>query len=216
VDHRQRVLVVVILTFLITLSVGFLTEYVRQSMTFSWAIEESDEILYDVTVTGLSTTPTQSLPPSFAIMNNTRIMVQIVSLPNVSIIFYATSFIDDVVEYMKTGTTFANGTEIPTGYRVPINNHISQCILPVGGWKHLDSLFPNRVDRPYIEHETYLAVLHRNYFLFGYSSNETTDVHEWQATVDIETGVPQTVWFYIYHEGQPWTNWYNVSMSIVT
>ena len=185
-------------------------------MTFSWAIDEGDEFIYDITVIGATTMGNQSLPPTFAAMNNTRILVEIVSLPNVSIVFYASPFVDNTVDYMKTSSRFVNGTDIPTEYRSPINDHISQCMLPIGAWGHLDSFFPNQVDRPYMEHETYLSVSHRNYFVFGYSSNDTSGSHEWQAVIDLETGVPQTIWFYIYRPVQPWTFRYNVSMSIVT
>ena len=215
-DHRQRILTVVILTIVITLSVGFATEYVRQSMTFSWAIEEGDVFIFDVLVTGSTSTNSTSLPPPLASMNNTRIAVEIISLPNVTITFYTTNFIENIVGHLKTSSTFANGTSIPTAYYFPINIHISRSMLPIGGWNHLDSFFPNEIDRPFLEHESYLSARLRDSFYFGYSSNETSKQSEWYGIIDLNTGVPQIVSFWVHRISQPWTYTYNVTMSLVT
>ncbi|MFW9787573.1 MAG: hypothetical protein ACFFE2_02370 [Candidatus Thorarchaeota archaeon] len=214
-DHRQRIVAAVLLTFMITVSVGFLTEYIRESMTFSWSIEEGDQFMYDVSVTGITTTGTTDLPPPFVEMNNTRIHVEVMSLPNVSIVFYSDSFIDNIVDYEKTSSQFANGTTIPLEFRYGINSHISRCLLPIGGWSHLDNLFPNQIRLSHIEHETYLSVHLRTSFFFGYSSNDSYDVHKWQAIIDVTTGIPMIVWFYFYRPSQPWSYWYNVTLSLV-
>ena len=215
-DHRTRILVVVILTLVISLSVGFVTEYVRQSMTFSWAIEEGDEFTFDVIVTGNTTTSSEVLPPPFVDMNNTRISVEIISLPNVSITFYSGPFLENIVEYVKTSSRFANGTNIPSEYRFTINRHVSRCMLPIGGWLHLDSFFPNQINRPSMEHESYLSVFQGYSFYFGHSSNETLEAQEWHGIIDLETGVPRVVTFWLYHTSEPLTYWYNVTMSHVT
>jgi hypothetical protein len=214
-DYRQRILAVVILTLVITLSVGFVTEYARQSITFFWAIDEGDEFIFDVMVKGNTTTGSTVLPPLFAEMNNTRISLEIFSLPNVSVIFYGESFIENVVEHLKISSSFMNGSAIPTEYRFTINTHVSNCFLPIGGWSHLDSLFPNEVDRTINESESYLSAHQRSSFFFGYSSIAAYDSHEWHGIVDLETGVPSIVSFLIYREGQPWSYYYNVTMSLV-
>ncbi len=215
-DHRKRILAVVLLTLVITLSVGFLTEYVRQSMTFSWAIEESDVFIFDVSVTGNTSTSTITLPPQLAAMNNSRIAVEIVSLPNVTIVFYGSNFIETVVEHLKTSSTFSNGTIIPVQYYFAINSHVSNCFLPIGGWGHLDYFFPYEIDRPFLEHESYLSASSRNYFYFGYSSNSSNQISEWHGIIDLNTGVPQIVSFSDYHTNLPWTFIYNVTMRLVT
>ena len=214
-DHRQRILAVGLLTFVITLSIGFATEYTRQSMTFSWAIEEGDVFIFDISVTGQISTNSTTLPPPLASMNNTRIAVEIISLPNVTITFYARDFIDHIVEHMKTASTFANGTNIPIGYYYPINVHLSMSMLPIGGWSHLDSFFPNEIDRPFLEYESYLSARLRDSFYFGYSLNETVELTEWHGIIDLSTGVPQIVSFRVHRISQPWTTMYNVTMSLV-
>ncbi|MGY5856384.1 MAG: hypothetical protein RTS72_07265 [Candidatus Thorarchaeota archaeon] len=215
-DRRQRILAGVILTIVITLSVGFVTEYVRQSMTFSWTIEEGDVFIFDVSVTGSISTNATTLPPPLASMNNTRIAVEIISLPNVTIVFYARNFIENIVGHIKTATMFANGTNIPIEYYFPINIHLSRSMLPIGGWRHLDSFFQNKIDRPFLEHESYLSAHLSDSFYFGYSSNETIDMSEWHGIIDLDTGVPQIVSFWIHRISQPWTSMYNVTMSLVT
>ena len=215
-DHRQRILAVVILTFVITLSFGFVTEYTRQSMTFSWAIEEGDVFIFDISVTGQISTNSTTLPPPLASMNNTRIAVEIISLPNVTITFYARDFIDHIVEHMKTASTFANGTNIPIEHYFAINSHASKSMLPIGGWSHLDSFFPNDIDRPFLEYESYLSARLRDSFYFGFSLNETYEVSEWYGLYDLTTGVPYIVSFRLHRISQPWTTMYNVTMSLVT
>ena len=215
-NQNERVIIAVILSFVIALSVVYVTEEVYQSMVFSWAIDEGDAFIFDVVVTGNRFSGNTTIPPPFAEMNNTRISVEIVSLPNVSIIFYSGPFLETVVEPTKTSSEFINGTDIPAPYRYAINTHISRCVLPVGGWRHLDSFFPNRIDRPFNEYQSYLSVHRGNSFYFGFSSNETTESHVWYGIIDLDTGVPQTVSFWIYQMGQLWTDSYNVTMSRVT
>jgi hypothetical protein len=214
-DHRQRILAAVIITIIISFSVGFVSEYIRESMVFSWAIEEGDEFDFDVTVKGNMTAGLTVIPPPYASMNNTRISVQIVSLPNVSIIFYASSFIENVVQYSKTSTSFVNGTSIPISNYAEINTLMSRCILPIGGWGHLDLLFPNQFDRPIMNQESYISTHLRTSILFGYKSNTSSYEFEWQGIIDLDRGVPLTAFFRIHQVGQPWIHSYTVEMTLV-
>lgn len=206
----------VILTLVISLSFGFLTEYVRQTMTFSWAIEEGDEFIFDVIVTGITTNGTDERLPPYADMNITRISVQITSLPNVSIVFYSRHFLGNIVEHTKTSSHFANGTDIPSEYRFTVNRHVSRCILPIGGWLHLDAFFPDQVDRSFVNYESYLSHFRKPSFYFGYIENTTYEAQEWHGIIDIETGVPLFVSFLLYRTSSTHTYWYNVTMSLVT
>jgi hypothetical protein len=214
-DHRQRVLAVVILTVLITLSVGFVTEYFRQSMTFSWTLEEGDEFIFEVKVTGNTTTDSQVSPPPFIDMNNTRINVEIISLPNVSIVFYAESFLEKIVEHLKTRTVFENGSEVPSEYRFIINKHISKCMLPIGGWRHLESFFSNKIENPLMEHESYISAHRKNSFYFGYSSYEIYEAEQWFGIIDLETGIPMIVSFWFFRTSQTRSYSYNLTMSLL-
>lgn len=215
-DHRLKLVIVVVLTFVITLSVGFLTEYVRESMTFSWGIEVGDEFVYEVSVTGNTSTGTQVLPPPLEPMNNTRIIVEIISLPNLTLYYEGTPFIEDVVEHLKTTSRFDDGSDIPNQFFYAINSHASRCILPTGAWGHLDSLFPNQVNRAIPSQESFMAVGGTSSFFFGYWLNETTNESEWHGIIDLNTGMPVVFSFSIWREGQPWIYSYNVTMTLVT
>jgi len=214
-DHRQRILTVIILTFMVTLAVVILTEDLYQSMIFSWKIEKETVLVYDVRVTGSVSSGNTTLPLSFAQMNNTRISATIVSLPNVSIIFYASDFLENVVDRLKTHSRFANGTDIPVEFGNPINTHISHCILPTGGWRHLDWFFPNHIDSPSSEHESYLSVFQQNLFYFGYSSNQTTEAEQWYGIVNLDTGIPQVVSFWIYRTSPLTISSYAVTLFLI-
>ena len=214
-DHRQRVLTVVILTLVISFSVGFVSEYVRDTMTFSWAIDVGEEFVFDIVVMGNTSTGTTVLPPPYAIMNNTRISVEVISLPNVSTILYSGPFIETVVDHLKTNASFVNGTEIPVQYYDGINSLVSDCLLPVGGWIHLDAFFPNQLERPIMNRESYLSAHMRSFFFFGYKSNTTNYELEWHGLIDLATGIPNTVSFSIIDLGQPWNHFYTVTMTLV-
>lgn len=214
-DHRQRILAVVILTLIISLSFGYISETVRESMVFSWAIEEGNVFDFDVLVMGNTSSGSTTIPPPYAIMNNTRIRVMIVSLPNVSIIFYASSFIDNIIEYQKTSCSFVNGTDIPVAYYTAINTVMSQCMVPIGGWNHLDALFPNDINRPFMEQESYLSQHLGSSFYLGYKKATSNSEREWHGIIDLDSGVPLEASFQVYQVGQPWTHSYNVTMTLV-
>ncbi len=215
-DHRLKLLIVVVLTFVITLSGGFLTEYVRQSMTFTWGIEVGDEFVYEVSVTGNTSTSTQVRPPFLEPMNNTRIIVEIVSLPNLTLYYYGNQFVEDIVEYPKTSLRFENGSDVPTEFYYTINSQVSRCILPSGAWGHLDSLFPNQINQAIPEQESFIAVNRRNSFFFGYWLNETSLESEWHGQIDFSNGIPNVFSFSLWRQGQPWLYTYNVTMTLVT
>ena len=213
-DHRRKLLIVVVFTFVITLSGGFLTEYIRQSITYSWAISVDDEFVYEVSVTGNSTLGSQIIPPPFEPMNNTRIIVEITSLPNLTLMYYAHIFLQEVVEYPKTYSRFEDGSIIPSEFRNAINSHTSQSMLPVGAWIHLDSLFPDQINRALPNHRAFLSRMGSDSFVFGFWSNGTYSRSEWYGIVDMDTGVPSVLSFSVWTVGQPWSHNYNVLMTL--
>jgi hypothetical protein len=208
----MKLLVVVVLTFIITLSGGFLTEYFRQSISYSWAVGVGDEFVYEVSVTGNTTTPTQTLPPLYEPMNNTRIIVEITSLPNLTLMYYAHVFVQEVIEHLKTVSRFEDGSAIPVAYYNEINHHASFCILPIGAWGHLDSLFLDQFNG---QSEIYTAKGDVDSFIVGYWSNGTNSRREWQGTIDLETGVPTVITFSLWSRGQPWIYYNRVVMTLV-
>ncbi|MFX1483174.1 MAG: hypothetical protein ACFFCP_08295 [Promethearchaeota archaeon] len=214
-DQRLKMLVVVALTGIISLAGVFLTEYTRQSITYSWAVEVGTELVYDISVVGNTSTGTQVLPPPFEPMNNTRIIVEINSLPNLTLYFYDTQFIQNVVEYPKTNSSLDDGSPIPAEYYFAINSRVSKCILPVGAWGHLDSLFPNHVNRKITDQESYISISGVDSFIFGYWINNTSSTSEWHGTLDLSTGIPTEFSFSIWSEGQPWSYAYTVTLTRV-
>jgi hypothetical protein len=214
VNHHRKLLIVVVVTFVITLSGGFLTEYIRQSITYSWEIDVGDEFVYDVLVTGNSTMGSQVVPPPFEPMNNTRIIVEIASLPNLTLMYYAHVFRHEVIDHPKTSSRFDDGSTIPFEFYNAINSHASQSILPAGAWAHLDSLFPDQVNRALPNHREFISRMGSDSFFFGYWSNGTYNKSEWYGIIDLETGVPSVLSFSVWTEGQPWSHNYNVLLTL--
>lgn len=213
-NHRLKLLIVVVLTFVITLSAGFLTEYIRQSITYSWAIDVGDEFVYDVSVTGNRTLGSQTLPPSIEPMNNTRVIVEITSLPNLTLMYYSYVFIQEVVEHTKTALWFDDRSPIPSEFNLAINPHCSRSLFPRGAWRHLDSLFPDQVDYAIPDHDAFIARMGFDSFFFGYWSNRTDHGSEWYGIINLETGVPIVLSFSEWDERQPWNYFYTVTMTI--
>ncbi|MFW9814606.1 MAG: hypothetical protein ACFFEW_01685 [Candidatus Thorarchaeota archaeon] len=218
-NHRLKNLVVVVLTFVITLSGGLLTEYARQSMVFSWAINVGNEFVYDVTVIGNRTTTSQVLPPPFEPMNNTRIIVEITSLPNLTLMYYSFIFVQEVVNFLKTSSQFENRSPIPPELYNTINSHVSMSMLPIGAWGHLDSLFPDQTNIELSDHESFISRYDNGVFFFGHWENQTgprPEVNEWHGIYDVETGVPSLITISVISRGALVSDIYTITMTLVS
>jgi hypothetical protein len=212
-------LIVLVLTFVITLSGGILTEITRQSMVYSWAIDVGDKLVYDVTVTGNITTSQAILPPPLEPMNNTRIVVEITSLPNLSMMYYSRIFVQEVVNYPKTSSQFENGSPIPPQLYGTIESHMSMSLIPIGAWGHLDSLFPDQINRELINHESFISRYENDHFFFGHGENQTRPrprVDEWYGIYDLETGVPSLITISATSIGALVSYYYTVTMTLVS
>jgi hypothetical protein len=219
VDHRRKRLVVVVLTFVITLSGGLLTEYARQSFVYSWAIDVGDEFLYDVTVVGNRTTTTSVLPPPFEPMNNTQIVVEITSLPNLTLMYYSRLFVQEVVNYPKTSSQFEDGSPIPPEFYNTINSHMSMSMLPIGAWTHLDSLFPDQTNIELSDYESFISRFDNGFFFFGHWENQTRprpEVNEWHGIYDVNTGIPTLISVSVVSRGSLISDIYTITMTLVS
>jgi len=214
----MKSLAVVVLTIVITLSGGFLTETVRESMVYSWAIDVGDEFEYDITVIGNRTTSTGVLPPPLEPMNNTRIAVEITTLPNLTMMYYSHLFVQEVVNSLKTSSQFEDGSPIPLEHYNIINSHVSMSLIPIGAWGHLDSLFPDQVNRDLGNHESFMSRFESDFFFFGYWENQSRPrprIDEWYGIYDVETGVPSLIVISVVSIGALVSDFYTITMSLV-
>ena len=82
--QRKKLVTAIAFTIIVTVVVAASSEGLRQYMQFNWQIEEGDRFLYDVSVTGYYRVGSSSLPLPLAPLNNTQVLVEIVSLVNIS------------------------------------------------------------------------------------------------------------------------------------
>ena len=197
--HRKKLVTALAFTLIVTLVVAVSTEGIRQYMQFSWEIDEGDQFLYDVSVTGYYRTDSSSLPTTLAPLNNTQVQVEIISLHNISLFISSSAFAETIIEDVKTDTTYSDGTRIHVLMYNQINTLASRCFLPRGTWSLLDSFYPDQIARPdnlTIPVESYFAYQYQQFFIIGYISYSETAESGWFGYVSPGSGVPtnMTVW----------------------
>jgi hypothetical protein len=191
--HRKKLVTALAFTIIVTLVVAVSTESVRQYMLFSWQIDEGDQFVYDVSVTGYSRSGSITHTLTLALLNNTRVQVEIISLNNLTLFLSPSHFAETVIEHVKTNTTFANGTIIPITRYHAINTLASRCFLPRGAWSVLGSFYPNQVARPdnmTTPVESYYAYQYQQFFIIGFVTYTETAESGWFGYISLDTGVP--------------------------
>jgi len=189
--HRKKLVTALAITLIVTLVVAVSTEGIRQYMEFNWEIDEGDQFVYDVSVTGFFRTGFSTLPLVLAPLNNTQVQVEIVSLENISLFISPSTFAETVIEDVKTDTTYSDGTRI----HVLMYNQINtlRCFLPIGTWSLLGSFYPDQFARPdnlTSPVESYFAYQFHEFFIIGFVSYSNFSESGWFGYVSPETGVP--------------------------
>lgn len=191
--HRKKLVTALAITLIVTLVVAVSTEGIRQYMEFNWEIDEGDQFVYDVSVTGFFRTGSSTLPLVLAPLNNTQVQVEIVSLENISLFISPSAFAETVIEDVKTDTTYSDGTRIHVLMYNQINTLTSRCFLPIGTWSLLGSFYPDQFARPdnlTSPVESYFAYQFHEFFIIGFVSYSNFSESGWFGYVSPETGVP--------------------------
>jgi len=168
----------------------------RDASSLSWGVNEGDEFVYLVDVRGYQTSidPENSSnvilgPPFLAPMNNTRVRFNVTSLPSLPLVIDGGIFAEEVLNYSKTECRFENGSEIPSIFRDYINRLLYRCLLPVGDWPLLDSLYPNETEDAFYP-GVYLSRTHADSFYIGYLLWPGDAIISWGGNVSLTTGIP--------------------------
>ncbi|MGY5854511.1 MAG: hypothetical protein RTU92_13165 [Candidatus Thorarchaeota archaeon] len=124
--------------------------------------------------------------------------MRIQSLPDIADITGYHSFVSRVVESKKIQLESDNGS-LPTHstlYRA--NYSLSECVLPIGEWEFVESLFPSTTitDTCF----QYYALLYGDYFQFKTECIPTDSGVGWTAHIDLETGIPLRFSFWIFED----------------
>jgi hypothetical protein len=167
----------------------------RNASSLSWGVNEGDGFVYLVVIRGHGGSrnpeggPHILEPPFLAPMNNTRVRFNITSLPSLPLLVDGDIFAEEVLNYSKTECRFENGSEISSMFRDYINRLLYRCLLPVGDWPLLDSLYPNETENAFYP-GVYLSRTHADSFYIGYLLWPGDAIISWGGNVSLTTGIP--------------------------
>ena len=109
---RRNLLTFLAVTVIAVVVVAVSTESVRDYVSFDWQVNEGDQFLYDVSVTGYFRSGEHDLLLTLAPLNNTQVAVEMISLPDVPRFISPSSFAENIIEFEKTHVSYADGTPI--------------------------------------------------------------------------------------------------------
>jgi hypothetical protein len=214
--YRKRMTTAVVLSLVVALLVSVSTESLRDYLYFRWQVQEGEQFIFEVSVKGYRKSGSMIYPVAQAVLNNTRLLVEIVSLPNDSLIIEGVTFAEQVIEYMKTQISFENGTGIPLNLFFEMHNLGSRCFLPRGPWNLLDSFYPDNLVQPINSTvESYIAYFRENSFFMGYISYGVNSSAGWNCVCSLNTGVPLIMETWAWNYGDLVEYSYNVTLSFV-
>jgi hypothetical protein len=161
-----------------------------------WAVNEGEEFTYVVRVYGyrciINPENISQIfydPPFYTPMNNTKIIMNISSLPFTPLPANQDVFAERVIEYMKTACRFENESAIPLDFHDRINQILSHCLLPIGDWEYLDSLYPNEIENPYTP-GMYISKKCSEHFEIGHILWTGYGEESWYGNVSLNLGIP--------------------------
>lgn len=188
--------------------------YLRPSPipSFEWNVQQGDMFTFSITVHSSM---------NYTELNNTQMTIEVNWLPGLSNEWNSSEFISEVFESGKTSLILPiiheNGTEINSTFANSINNIVSSCILPIGGWDILDQFFPNDSDTGDYGYycDTYYSSAVDNAFSIGYVYFNIDAGFGWDSQIDRNTGVPREVRIWKYGMNVPLET-YDITLRLQT
>ncbi len=191
--------------------------------TLEWYVESGTTLTYRIQVTGYTSLGnplniSERGSPPFCHVNNSQVTIQVVSLPDMPLHFDGESFSESVLEVAKTTLaspmSYDNGSAVVDPPNDVLNDLVSHCLLPTGGWSHLDMLYPDEPDFEFAC-DTYLSKLETGGFMIGHRYFNIDAGMGWHGTVSLETGIPLSaeIWECKYY-GNEWFS-YKIILTLV-
>jgi len=167
----------------------------QPSASLRWGVDVGDEFAYRVVVIGhrvvqdpLNQSNVTYGPSFYAPMNNTVVRAAVADLPALAAWYSSSSFANEVISQTKVNCTFENGTPIQEEFRSVIAAIVSNCILPVGDWPFLDSLFSDSPTDAFFT--GYLSRAHTNCFSISHRAWFVDGLFLWTGNVSLTVGMP--------------------------
>ena len=132
-NRKIALSIIIILTLLGLLVIFGPLNFVNNASSLQWNVEIGDEFTYSATV----------IEDDTIHFSDVNITVRIVDLPELAYSYDESSFVE-ILEFLKTNSTFQNNSDISEDSRGWINGLnilISRTILPVGDWDFLDLMY---------------------------------------------------------------------------
>lgn len=200
----KRVFVVgAVLGIICIVSVGLIVSFQFVSLDdLYWHIDINDTLQFEIKSWGNSSLGALSPREVNEILNlnGSIILARVTSLPLLEGLLDSNGFLDHIVLVTKVTCTFLNGTEFPNEIETILCSTISGCILPLGSWSAIESLFPQDVPswRPNEEHlATRLSDDHFNIEWVWFGTFDSSG--GWFGNVSLTTGIPnQILWRYTH------------------
>ena len=209
----------IVMATVISAAVVLVALQYSSTTTLEWNVEQGTTLTYLIQVSGFTSQGdplniTSRGPPPFCDLNNSKVTVEVTWLPEVPPELNGASFSELMIETTKTTLVspvrYMNGTEVIDPPYELLNDLVSQCLLPIGGWSLLDSFYP---DEPNLEFacNTYISRFEVEGFLVGHRYFNIDSGHGWIGTIALETGIPLTaeVWASQYY-GNDWFSYHIV------
>jgi hypothetical protein len=163
---------------------------------FYWGIEEGANFKYIVRVYGYrtfvdpeNTSHIYYEPPVFVPMNNSVIIMNISNLPSIPTFVNENTFAELVIECAKVTCQLDNGSTIPLNFKDRLNRLLSHCIVPIGDWDTLDSMYPDEVENPFTPGK-YISRKYLGYFEIGHILWTGFGEENWIGNVSLSSGIP--------------------------
>ncbi|MFW9802645.1 MAG: hypothetical protein ACFFFC_08345 [Candidatus Thorarchaeota archaeon] len=159
--------------------------------SFEWNVQTGNTFTFLVTVLRTSS--------PYIELNNTLVTVEITELPDLSNDWNETEFIDEVLDSSKSTIVLPivhqNGTTIGSNATDFINEAISRCFLPIGGWFTLDRFYPDQSDPGDYGYscDTHFSYFQNDLFVIGFLSFYYDGGYGWEGEVELDTGIPQEI-----------------------
>ncbi|UCE10262.1 MAG: hypothetical protein JSW61_15025 [Candidatus Thorarchaeota archaeon] len=171
---------------------------------FNWHVEIDDTFQFEFESWGNSSLGALSPLEVREILNlnGTIILARVTNLPPLVGPIDSSKFLDRILLETKINCTFVNGTYLMQEIETILCSAISGCILPLGSWSVIESLFPQDVPswRPNEEHiatRLFEDHLHIEWVWFGSFDSSGG----WSGNVSLTTGTPNQVMWRYTHSG---------------
>ncbi|MHA1637566.1 MAG: hypothetical protein ACTSUB_06070, partial [Candidatus Thorarchaeota archaeon] len=156
-----------------------------------WAVEIGDE--FEFTIRHASTSGHYYFPETVELpLNNTQVVFEITYLPAIPLVMDNNTFVSSIISRIKCAVRFSNGTDIPSEYQEVLNSLFSHCLLPIGDWKYIESLFGYEpTDLPlYSLIYDYQAYEKNGRFIISNIGSSYHGSKGWSGAVNMTTGSP--------------------------